>query len=349
MKEEYDVVVVGAGPAGGTASWFTAKKGLRVLLVEKKKAVGIPVTCAEALRKSTEEVIPLPDYVIDHHISKRASYRDYVKVSEMNLSAYMINRAELDRYLALQAVSEGAELSIGTEFLNFEKNGEKMEISLKKRGKIRKVTCSMLIGADGLGSRVARLAGFTGKLHPTDYSITYQYCMANVATEEDTIIFFAYVPYIGEGYAWIFPKRSGAANVGLGMRSRQGASARYILDLFLHQNPVAHKKCQNAFPLSQSASSLYTSGPLERIVDDHIMIIGEAAGHIHPVTGEGNYFAVAGGKIASEYCIKSFEEQDFSGKFLTQYKIECDKTFGQELYFALEELRGTAKLGHGNQ
>jgi digeranylgeranylglycerophospholipid reductase len=329
--EEYDVVVVGAGPAGGTVSWFLARKGLRVLVVEKKKAVGIPVTCAEALRKETEQVIPLPDGMTDHQVSKQVTYRDYIRIAEVELHAYMINRAELDRYLASQAICEGAALSIGTEFLKFTKDQKKVKVLLKKRGTLKEVCCTVLVGADGFGSRVARQAGFTGALQPGEHGITYQYYLSNVATEEDTIYFFRFVPYIGDGYAWIFPKKRGTANVGLGMRSRQGMSPREILDLFLSQNPVAHSKCQHAFPLSQSASVIHGSGPLKKTVDDNILVVGEAAGHIHPVTGEGNYFAIMGGKIAAECCIKSFEEENFSKERLKQYETECSRTFGHEV------------------
>jgi digeranylgeranylglycerophospholipid reductase len=329
--EEYDVVVVGAGPAGGTVSWFLARKGLRVLVVEKKKAVGIPVTCAEALRKETEQVIPLPDGMTDHQVSKQVTYRDYIRIAEVELHAYMINRAELDRYLASQAICEGAALSIGTEFLKFTKDQKKVKVLLKKRGTLKEVCCTVLVGADGFGSRVARQAEFTSAPQPGDYYITYQYYLSNVATEEDTIYFFSFVPYIGDGYAWIFPKKRGTANVGLCMRSRQGMSPREILDLFLSQNPVAHSKCQHAFPLSQSASAIHGSGPLKKTVDDNILVVGEAAGHIHPVTGEGNYFAIMGGKIAAECCIKSFEEENFSKERLKQYETECSRTFGHEV------------------
>lgn len=337
MKKAYDVVVVGAGPAGGMASWSIARKGLSVLFVEKKKAVGIPATCAEALNRETENLIDIPDYVIDHQLSKQVIYRDHVNILESEFPAFMISRAELDRYLALQAISEGAELFIGTTFENFKRNKEKITVFLKKQGQIKKVACNILIGADGCGSRVGKVAGFADELQPSKYYITYQYYMANVLTEEDTADFFIYVPYITGGYAWIFPKRSGTANVGLGMLSSQGATAKQVLDLFLQHNPVARSKCQNAFSLSQSASSIYLGGPLKRIVDDNVMIIGEAAGHVHPKTGEGNYFAIFGGKIASEVCIKSFEEGDFSGKFLRSLEIECERAFSGELRSALEK------------
>jgi digeranylgeranylglycerophospholipid reductase len=334
--EEYDVVVVGAGPAGGTVSWFLSKKGLRVLMVEKKKAVGIPVTCAELLREKACQIVPLPDYVIDHQVLKKVIYQDYVKISETQLHAYMINREELDRYVVSQAVCKGAALSIGTEFLKFTRDQKKVKVLLKKRGILKEVCCTVLVGADGFGSRVARQAGFTGALQPGEHGITYQYYLSNVATEEDTIYFFRFVPYIGDGYAWIFPKRRGTANVGLGMRSRQGMSPREILDLFLSQNPVAHSKCQHAFPLSQSASVIHGSGPLKKTVDDNILVVGEAAGHVRTITGEGNYFAIMGGKIAAECCIKSFEEENFSKEGLKQYEVGWKKMFGRELTFSGE-------------
>ncbi len=331
MKEAYDVVVVGAGPAGGMASWSMAEKGLSVLFVEKKKAVGIPVTCAEALNRAAEDLIDIPSYVIDHQLSKQVIYRDHVNILEGRFPAFMISRLELDRYLALRAISEGAELLIGTTFENFERNNGKVTVFLKKEGEVKKVACTILIGADGCGSRVARMAGFTDELLSSQHHVTYQYCMANVSAEEDTADFFIHVPYIVGGYAWIFPKRSGTANVGLGMLPRQGATARQVLDLFLQHNPVARRKCQNAFPLSQSASSIYLGGPLKRIADDNVIVIGEAAGHVNPKTGEGNYFAIFGGKIASEVCTKSFEEGDSSGRFLRNLEIECERAFAGEL------------------
>lgn len=332
--ESYDVLVVGAGPAGGTAAWFMAKKGLKVLLVEKKKAIGVPVTCGEALNWKTTDIIEIPDQVIDHQLSKQVLYKDHVRIRESGFSAFMINRGELDRYLALKAVSAGAELSISTRFIRYEKENEKekkVSVLLKQGEKIRKIFCSILVGADGFGSKVAKLAGFTGKLTPEDYSVTYQYYMSNVDTDENAADFFMFVPYIAGGYAWIFPKRFGTANVGLGMHPHQGANARDILNTFIHQNEVAHKKCQHAFPLSQSASVLYSGGPLENIVTDHILVIGEAAGHVHPVTGEGNYFAIMGGKMVSEMCAASIKEDTFSKEFLKKFENECNKAFAENL------------------
>jgi digeranylgeranylglycerophospholipid reductase len=339
MKEKYDVIIVGAGPAGGTAAWLLAKKGLSVLLMEKKKAVGIPVTCAELLRKKTEQIIPLPNHVIDHQISRQVMYRDYVKISENISPAYMVNRDKLDRYLASQAVLEGADLSIGTRFKEFRRNNGKIEIFSNKNEKILKNSCEILIGADGSGSSVAKLAGFVDSSQKGDYAVTYQYYLTNVFTEEDTADFFIELPYIDVGYAWIFPKHSGTANVGLGMSSLQKANPRVILDFFLHENPIARGKCQHAFPLCQSASHIHTGGPLQKTVDDRILVVGEAAGHVHPLLGEGNYFAIAGGEIASRVCIESFDEEDFSGKFLKRYEMKCEETFARELSLAFEKRR----------
>jgi digeranylgeranylglycerophospholipid reductase len=338
--ESYDVLVVGAGPAGGTAAWFMAKKGLKVLVVEKKKAIGIPVTCAEVLSWKTKEVIELPDHVVDHQLSRHALYRDHVKVAERGFSAFMINRGELDRYLALEAVSEGAELSIGTAFRTFKKEKAGLSVSLERNKKVERISCSILVGADGFGSRVARLAGFTEGIGPESYSVTYQYYMSNVDTDADTADFFMFVPYIVGGYAWIFPKRLNTANVGLGMRPHQGARAKDVLDTFLNQNEVARKKCRHAFALSQSASTLHTGGPLARIATDHILVIGEAAGHVHPVSGGGNYFAVMGGKMCSEICATSLEKEDFSEEFLHMFEDECDRAFANDLRAAV---RGNPK------
>lgn len=337
MKEKYDVIIVGAGPAGGTAAWFIARRGLNVLLVEKKKAVGIPVTCAELLRKKTEQIIPLPDHVIDHQISKQVMYRDHVKVSESIAPAYMVDRDKLDRYLASQAVSEGVDLYIGTRFQEFKKDNGKVEVFLKKNEKMEKITCDILIGADGFGSRVARLAGFMNSIEQEDYAVTYQYYLTNVFTEEDTADFFVGLPYVTVGYAWIFPKKSRTANVGLGVSSLQRSNPRLILDFFLHENSIARSKCQHAFPLCQSAGNIHTGGPLQKIVDNRIMVIGEAAGHVHPLLGEGNYYAIAGGKIASEVCIESFNEENFSEKFLKRYEMKCEEAFVRELCLAFEK------------
>ena len=163
MKKEYDIIVVGAGPAGSIASRFAAEQGVSVLMLEKDRDVGYPVRCGEAISKAgVEEFIPSDEKWIATKISKfsfNAPDGSEVVV-EFGDAGYVLERRIFDYELARTAAEAGAEI-ITRAYVNgllFDE-GKVSGVKYELNGEQKEVTAKVVIAADGVESRVGRWAG----------------------------------------------------------------------------------------------------------------------------------------------------------------------------------------------
>jgi digeranylgeranylglycerophospholipid reductase len=284
------------------------------------------------LRKIVDDIIEIPDYLIEGELEEAVVYNDDVIVDRNPISMVMINRASYDKYLASKAVEQGTCLSIHTVGTKFSKSSNTVTVHLEHKGKIRTITCKILVGADGFASTVARWAGLSHPAGRSGYYTTYQYCMGGVDREKKNCAeFFTGTPYLSGGYAWVFPKRGSIANIGVCIHSLRALNPHLALNYFLKSNTIVSQRCTHAFPLSESSAPLHAAGPLERIVDDNIILVGEAAGHVDPQTGEGTFYAIAGGQIAGTICAEAITEKDYSHTTLEEYERSFNATFGNNL------------------
>ncbi|MEM4201902.1 MAG: NAD(P)/FAD-dependent oxidoreductase, partial [Candidatus Hadarchaeum sp.] len=122
MKESYDVVVVGAGPAGSVAAYSAAKAGTSVLVLERRREIGVPVQCGEALSEDVLKemnIKPDPSWAVNPTNSVKIVSPSgiAVRISERRVTGkvgYILNRKIFDKYLALRAAEAGADVRVGT-------------------------------------------------------------------------------------------------------------------------------------------------------------------------------------------------------------------------------------------
>jgi len=228
MEDKYDVVVVGAGPAGSTAAYSAAKNGARVLMVDRRRELGVPVQCGEAIAEDILNELGIkPDrrWAVNRtNAVKIVSPSGIeIRISEKKVTGkvgYVLNRKVFDKFLAVRAVKAGAEAMIGS-YVNglVFKNGRIGGIrGVGLDGKFE-VAADVVIAADGVGSRVARWAGLNTALRFDDIETCAQFQMVGVDFESLSMLEF----YLGSrispgGYAWVFPKGC----VGLPERRRFG-------------------------------------------------------------------------------------------------------------------------------
>jgi digeranylgeranylglycerophospholipid reductase len=133
--------------------------------------------------------------------------------------------------------------------------------------------------------------------------------------------------YAPGGYAWVFPKSKNVANVGLGVRNIHKKPAIEYLDDFIKKD----HRFQNSKIMKISGGICPVSGTLETIVDNGLMLVGDAAGQLIPMTGAGIHSGIEAGKMAGRVAAQAVIEKDLSAERLSEYRSEFDQYWGKRI------------------
>jgi len=334
----FDVVVVGAGPGGSVTAKELAERGASVLLVEKRPEIGTPVRCGEAtgiagLREMGVKPWERAIAAETHGTNLYAPDGTCVELRSKEPNGYVLERRVFDKQLALEAAKAGAEVRVNAYARGLVKTGGRVE-GVKIRfleGEV-KVRCSVVVGADGVEGKVARWAGIDTRTRLSQMTSNIQYELAGVELEEPGVMEF----YFGArlcpgGYVWVFPKGEDVANVGLGTRDRC-RTARWYLERFLRE----HKALAKGSPVEINAGGVPVQGPVERSVGDGVLLVGDAARHVDPLTGGGIYNAMRCGRIAAETIAGCLDGGEFSEKSLIEYERRWKSEVGSGLLRSLK-------------
>jgi digeranylgeranylglycerophospholipid reductase len=338
IRSEYDVVVIGAGPAGSIAARTCAQAGLRVLLAEKRQEIGSPVRCAEAVGKETvAEFIPLDEKWIAaevDHFSLTSSVNDTVHFPPLE-TTLVLERKIFDRELAHAAANAGADVVVKARAAGFIRNGAGIEgVKFMVQGQPHEVRCKIVIGADGTEAQSTRWAGLKSVPQLKDYYSAAQYLLTNVNIDPTVCQYHLGWSQAPLGYLWVFPKGNNTANVGLviAVDPKQTRSAIDYLNDFVAKN----------FPqssvLSQVVGGIPISNVLPEMTADQYLAVGDAAHQSDPLTAGGITNGMFGGLFAAQTAIEALHKDDTSRKFLKKYEKLWDDKFGAD-YRRLYRLR----------
>jgi len=307
LKNSYDVIVVGAGPAGSIAARSAAEKGLSVLLLEKDRDVGYPVRCGEAVAKAgIEEFISADEKWIAAKINKFsfiAPNQAEVTV-QLNDVAFVLERRLFDYELARTAADAGAEIITRT-YVNglLIEDGKVCGVKYEYRGEQKEVRAKIVIAADGVESRVGRWAGISTHVDFRDMESAVQVTAANIHVAQDTLFFYFGIDISPSGYLWIFPKGNNKANIGIGVSGSIGKkkSAQLYLDDFMQ------KHYPDAPVLTRIAGGVPCGITLDKISAPGIMLVGDAARQVNPLSGGGIASGMIGGSIAGRIAAEAIK------------------------------------------
>jgi digeranylgeranylglycerophospholipid reductase len=341
IDKAYDIIVVGAGPAGSMAAWQAARQQLKVLLLEKDREVGTPVRCAEGVAKKDLE--NLLEYEVDPgwiaaEISRfRLVAPDgtavYIHIDEIG---YVLHRRRFDYDLALRAASAGARLVTAAEVFNVLHNGDEITgVEVLSQGRKIPVKSKIVIAADGVESRVARWAGIDSTVKTGDMETCVQFTLAGIPLESDTCDFYFSREFAPGGYAWIFPKGQNTANVGLGI---SGNHARW-------KNPQAYMEIflKRYFPQASVVSDTVGGVPVDKtmkkIVTNGFMVAGDAAHQANPISGGGIVSGMIAGKLAGEVAAEAIKKNKTGERQLMDYPREWHRRVGKshQRFYRLKE------------
>jgi geranylgeranyl reductase family protein len=337
----YDLIVIGAGPAGSAASRKAAQLGVKTLLLEKEKMPRNKL-CGGGV---TPKVLKLLDFQLPEAIIESAPTSARIHVGERCFTfhsvaplVYMTSRDKFDTLLARKAEEAGAEVRDGVFVQCLIPHPSSMEVQTRGESFEAKI----VLGCDGTGGPTARCTGLYERWEPnavayaaeSEVEVGKDGARDFMGPENYFDVYFGVSP---AGYGWIFPKDD-HLTVGVGCRMSNLRDGPALFKNFVSSvpemrryeipNPKAH-----LIPLGGAAHV--------RTVTDRVLLAGDSAGFAEPLLGEGIFFAIQGGQIAAEVVHEACRQDKYDGDFLKTYEMRCQNTFGTDFAAAFRLARAS--------
>ena len=357
MKNSYDVIVVGAGPAGSTTARFAAGGGASVLMLEKDRDIGAPVRCAEGATEAG--LLSVLEHIDPRWVTNRVTKVLFYSPSEAKVEltfaqiGFILNRKLFDYDLAQLAAKAGVEvLTKAYVFDLLREDGRIAGVRFSSMGKTFDVRAKIVVGADGVESRVGRWAGLKTRTKLCDMETCAQFVARGVEVSDQHLHLYFSSAVAPEGYLWIFPKGDGLVNIGLGI-SGEAAKRQAPID---YLQEFVTKRFPRASVLSTVIGGVPCDKTLDEIVADGLMLVGDAAHQVNPITGGGIVPALVAGKIAGQVAARAIAAGEVRAKALVDYPRQWHKAEGKnhQIFYKLknyiyrltdDELEAIARVG----
>lgn len=329
-----DVLVIGAGPGGGSAALHAARAGLSTLIVEADPEVGTPVHCGECLSQLAVDNLDLeiPDHVKALDVKGiRVIFPDGTE-KLLTEKGYVLEKHLFERWLCDEAIKEGAELHLHHRVTSMERvfNSEN-EFSyweIGGKGEQFPLQCKSVIDASGVSGAASKLLDMGTEV---EVIAGFQYEVLDV--ENDGYLdFYLWPKYSPHGYVWMIPKKGGRANVGLVTTDKKGAIKylnSFIEDTYLDGKPTVNPPWRaEGIKVRPFGGTIPISGPRSVTVGDGLILVGDAAGFTSPLFEGGSHLALWSGRQAAQ-TIASVLKSDavLSKQHLMKYENEWKKAF----------------------
>ena len=340
-----DILIAGAGPAGASAAIHLARAGLQVILADyqvfpRDKVCGdfvSPVGLNELRRLG---IHTHPDFKASYKIHEAAVYLDgeHLVTSEIprspGLKSYgrVIPRLALDGWIVDQARRVGVRVLEGHRVEDYHLLPDGIQVSVRSEDGLRSLYVRVLIGADGSTSRVARLLRGEG-FQDEDRIIAVRGYYEGIKKHGHRAgIFFSSSSF--PGYYWVFPVSKTVANVGVGMALKtvppNNDHLRELLLQLIREDPALKEYLgEGRFISTIHGWPLSIYNLHNQIVGERVLLVGDAAGLINPLNGEGIQYALLSGRWAAEALKTAVGRDDFSEAVLSAY---ADRVAGELRY-----------------
>jgi len=331
MKEDFDIVVVGAGPSGSFSALEAAKQHVKVAVIEEHQNIGTPAHCAGhvSIHGLRTLGLELPSSLIENRIRIATFHSPSGKTLCIDCRhpvTYVVNRTLFDQYLAGLAEQAGASYlnELHADSLLVESD-HVQGVLVEAKEKVR-LGARVVIDAEGARAGLLRknpslvpskakyvtgAQGYSAKVHGVD---------------SESVEIYLGRAHASGFFAWIIPRYDGTAKIGL---ATSKGNPRALLDHFAQRHPIASKKILK--PLSDvSLHPIPLGGPLSTTYGNGLLVVGDAASQVKPITGGGVVFGLTCSNIAGKVAAKAVQAGDCSSGFLSDYQRLWQEKLGRE-------------------
>lgn len=321
--DQYDVAVIGAGPAGSMAAKYATKAGARVALLEEHATIGWPVHCAGLLgTKALEASELMPGEFIKSGLKGATIYSpggSKVSFKADSFKAWIVDRRLFDRSLALESVRNGADLRLGSQVRDILKAKDSgVNGNILALGSGEQITAKAVILAEGVRAMLSRRVG----IRPVEKILSGAQVELPFAVEDpERVEVHLGIPGL---FAWVIPIGPKFARVGL-CTVDNGCE---ILKAFLQRDVIKERILGSPTALNVGGLPM---GPPSSTAVDGFLAVGDAVGHVKPTSGGGIYPGLVCAKIAGSVAAEAALEGDCSADRLNEYDRLWRGAIGREL------------------
>jgi len=334
----YDVVVVGGGPAGLSAAWSSAKKGLNVAVIERDEAIGQNVRTSGVTWIKEAKAFGIPaDYYNEIRNYAFYSPNNYVLKKSDIAQAAVLDVRKTYQFLAYQAASAGADIFLRTTVTDPIKN-EKGKLTGVKATSLKEdliFNSKLVIDASGFYSVIGRSLGLVLPWKRFGAGAEYEAYVDKI--DSDTWYLMVGSQYSPAGYAWIFPlaKNKVRIGVGVGKPNSQADASKLLIEL-LEKRPKPLDDLGRIVPVEFHYGLIPNEGLRQSTIDDNLILVGDSAGQSNPLVLEGIRYAIEFGRAAGRIGGEAIIQGDTSKGFLRSYEETMKKAIGSKIAAAIK-------------
>jgi len=333
MYNRYDAVIVGGGVAGSMTGKLIAEHGYKVLILEEHHEVGKPVQCAGLVTQRIFDIVPENGCVLNA-VRGAKIYSpgcQELLIDAKRTKAFVIDRVKFDQNLLTMALHKGCELKLGAKALVAKYSGGNISVKMLSDGKVQGVTCKLLIGADGVQSRVS---SWFGLKRPNEIVSGFGAELTGVRMDPRFVEIYLGNNVAPNFFAWVIPKTKTVtdgrvpARVGLACAKSTHCAYEYYHKLFTH--PILGPKLIESKPIHYIAGGI-PIGMVGKSYTNNLMLVGDAAGQVKPTSGGGVYTSIVCARFCAETAVQALEKNTLSSRALSAYQKRWLDEIGKEL------------------
>jgi digeranylgeranylglycerophospholipid reductase len=324
---QYDVLIIGAGPAGCWSALRLARAGLRVAVIEEHLVIGRPRHCTGIIGREAFERFPLPTEAIQQRLASARFFSpqgDMVRVARKEPQAYVVDRAEFDLALARQAEKAGSKFYLGRRCVRLSTAEARLEATMQRDG--RTETLQAPVGLLAAGCHY-RLHSQVGLEPPSSFLDSTQAELEAEGFSEVEVYFGQTIA--PRSFAWTVPVGPGRVRIGVTADSTSLAAFYRLL-----HHPSLHGRVRVTHPPSIRKRAI-PIGIVARSYADRVLAVGDAAGQVKPTTGGGIYYSILCADLAANTLLRAFSVGDFSKRVLGSYQQAWRGAIGRDIRLGL--------------